>query len=90
MPYVRENVIESFLVKEVKKRGGIAFKFVSPGVNAVPDRLCLLPGGRIFFVECKAPGQKPRPDQERCHKRIRILGIDVFVMDDRDLKQIGL
>lgn len=90
MAYVRENVIEANLVKEIKKRGGQCFKFISPGINGVPDRLCILPGGRIFFVECKAPGQKARPEQLRCHKRIMALGIDVYILDSRDLSIMGL
>ncbi len=55
MAYERENLIEKHLVAEVKKAGGVAFKFVSPGRRSVPDRIVLLPGGRIIFVECKSP-----------------------------------
>ncbi|ECS0227396.1 VRR-NUC domain-containing protein, partial [Salmonella enterica] len=55
MAWVRENLIEKHLVTEVKKAGGIAYKFVSPGRRSVPDRIVLLPGGRLVFVECKAP-----------------------------------
>lgn len=62
MSKVREEVIERHLVNEVKKAGGIAYKFTSPGRRGVPDRIVLLPNGKIIFVECKAPGEKPRPD----------------------------
>ncbi len=55
MAYERESLIEKHLVAEVKKAGGVAFKFVSPGRRSVPDRIVLLPGGRIVFVECKSP-----------------------------------
>ncbi len=46
--YERESLIEKHLVAEVKKAGGVAFKFVSPGHRSVPDRIVLLPGGSIF------------------------------------------
>ncbi|BAE74433.1 hypothetical phage protein [Sodalis glossinidius str. 'morsitans'] len=49
----------------------------------VPDRLVVLPGGRVLFVECKAPGQKARPSQRREHDRLRALGGEVIVLDDR-------
>lgn len=55
MSKVREDVIERHLVNEVKKAGGIAYKFTSPGRRGVPDRIVLLPNGKIIFVECKAP-----------------------------------
>ncbi len=71
MAYIRESTIEKYLVTEVKKSDGIAYKFLSPGRRAVPDRLVLLPGGRAVFVECKAPGEKPRPEQLREHERLR-------------------
>lgn len=88
MVYIRESTIEKYLVAEVKKAGGIAYKFLSPGRRAVPDRLVLLPSGRAVFVECKAPGEKPRPEQVREHKRLRALGFDVVVLDSKDLEGI--
>ncbi|WP_274371498.1 VRR-NUC domain-containing protein [Morganella morganii] len=88
MSNVREDVIERHLVNEVKKAGGIAYKFVSPGRRAVPDRLVLLPGGKIIFVECKAPGEKPRPDQLREHARLFALGHQVVVLDSKNLEGI--
>lgn len=59
---VTEKELELMLVKEVKRRGGRSFKFISPGINGVPDRLVLLPFGRAGFVEVKAPGKKMRPN----------------------------
>lgn len=88
MAYERENLIEKHLVAEVKKAGGVAFKFVSPGFRSVPDRIVLLPGGRIVFVECKAPGKPPRPDQLREHERLRKLGFTVVVLDSKELSCI--
>lgn len=88
MAYERENLIEKHLVAEVKKAGGVAFKFVSPARRSVPDRIVLLPGGRIVFVECKAPGKPPRPDQLREHERLRKLGFTVVVLDSKNLEGI--
>ena len=61
---LRESTIERKLVTEVKKRGGLAVKFVSPGLDGVPDRLVLFPGGVLAFVELKAPGKSLRTLQE--------------------------
>ncbi|MGG2140857.1 VRR-NUC domain-containing protein [Candidatus Symbiopectobacterium sp.] len=88
MAYIRESTIEKHLVAEVKKAGGIAYKFVSPGRRSVPDRLVLLPGGRLVFVECKAPGEKPRADQLREHDRMRALGFTVVVLDSKNMEGI--
>lgn len=88
MAYIRESTIEKHLVSEVKKAGGMAYKFVSPGRRSVPDRLVLLPGGRVVFVECKAPGEKPRPEQLREHERLRARGFTVVVLDSKNLEGI--
>ncbi|TKU89865.1 VRR-NUC domain-containing protein [Citrobacter sp. TBCS-14] len=88
MAYERENLIEKHLVTEVKKTGGVAYKFVSPGHRSVPDRIVLLPGGRLIFVECKAPGKPPRADQLRVHERLRSLGFTVVVLDSKDLTEV--
>ncbi|MEQ1975016.1 VRR-NUC domain-containing protein [Xenorhabdus sp. SGI240] len=87
---IREDVIERHLVIEVKKAGGIAYKFVSPGRRGVPDRIVVLPNGRVIFVECKAPGEKPRPDQLREHERLRALGQEVVVLDSKNVEGIIL
>ncbi len=79
-----EKLVEQALVSRVKAMGGIAFKFTSPGRRSVPDRLCLLPGGRVIFVECKAPGKRPTELQAREHERLRALGFDVRVIDSRE------
>ena len=76
-----EKKIEQKLVKAVKKEGGLCLKFVSPGMDGMPDRLILMPGGRMAFVELKAPGKKPRLLQLRRHKQLRQLGFLVFVLD---------
>ena len=77
----RERDVELALVGAVEQEGGLCLKFSSPSRRAVPDRLCLLPGGRIFFVECKAPGKVPTRAQSYFHTILRNLGFEVFVVD---------
>ena len=79
---MREKQIEKKLIMEVKKRGGICPKWVSPGFDGVPDRIVLLPHGKFAFVEVKAPGEKPRPLQVSRHKLLRRLGFRVYVLDN--------
>ncbi len=81
---MREKQIEKKLVKAVKAVGGICPKLVSPGMDGMPDRIVLLPGAHLGFVEVKAPGQKPRALQLRRHKQLRQLGFPVFILDDPD------
>lgn len=78
---MREATIEKHLVDRVKARGGMALKFTSPGRRNVPDRLVLLPEGRVFFAELKAPGLSATAGQAREHDRLRSLGQDVYVCD---------
>jgi len=84
---MREKQTEQKLVSAVKKLGGIAPKFMSPGLDGMPDRIVLLPSGRMAFVEVKATGCKPRPLQLARHGMFRRLGFRVYVLDDE--MQIG-
>lgn len=76
-----ERDIEKALVSAAKKAGGIAPKLTSPATAGMPDRLLILPGGHICFVELKAPGQKPRPIQIRQMARLTNLGCMVRTID---------
>ena len=84
---MREKTIEQKFRVAVKAAGGLAVKFASPGFDGVPDRLALLPDGKMAFVEVKAPGEKPRPLQLSRHRLLRRLGFKVYVLDDES--QIG-
>lgn len=84
---MREKTIEEHLVKAIRLMGGLAPKFVSPGLDGVPDRLLLLPDGRMAFAELKAPGKQLRPLQIRRKRQLETLGFRVFVIDSTD--QIG-
>lgn len=75
--------METYLVRQVKKRGGEVRKIRWIGRRHCPDRALFLPGGRFFLVEMKAPGKKPRPGQEREHTRLWKLGHAVVVLDTK-------
>ena len=79
---MREKETEQKLIKAVKAMGGIAPKFVSPGFDGMPDRLVLLPKGRIGFIELKATGKKPRALQLSRIKMLKKLGFKAYVIDD--------
>lgn len=81
---MKEAGIEKRLKNEIEKIGGKALKFVSPGVSGVPDRILLLPHGKMIFVELKAPGKKPSPIQEYRAKEYRALGFDVRCIDSTE------
>lgn len=81
---VSEKSIEDYLRLRVKQAGGRAYKFVSPGNAGVPDRLAILPGGRIAFVELKAPGKKPTVLQQKKIQELRSLGVLVTWADCRE------
>lgn len=78
---MQERTIEQKLRSEVKARGGLALKFVSPGTSGVPDRIVLIPGGRLFFVELKAPGKRLSPKQVKMAAVLERLGHKVRVID---------
>lgn len=76
-----ESKIENKLKLEVEKHGGMALKFVSPGMAGVPDRIVLMSKGRVVFVELKAPGKKMRPLQIKRKKQLEALGFKVYCID---------
>ena len=85
----KEKTLEKKLVAEVKKRNGWAIKLLAGLVSGLPDRLCLLPGGRLFFAEIKGTGLKPTKIQKFVQDKIRDLGFRVEVVDSTEkLNQI--
>lgn len=75
---MREKVIEAYLATKVKQVGGLCPKW--EGATGHPDRIVLLPGGRVAFVELKAPKGKLSPIQRLIHKRLRACGAEVWVL----------
>lgn len=84
---MREKAIETKLVKNVKSLGGIALKITSANCDGMPDRLVLLPNGKMAFIELKAPGKKLRPLQKNRKRRLEAIGFLVFCIDGAE--QIG-
>lgn len=79
-----ESAVEGYLKKEVKRLGGLAIKLSAPGFGGIPDRMVLLPGGRVFFIELKAPGETPRKLQLKWIKRLRALGFYASYIDTKE------
>lgn len=78
---MREAEVERFLKEEIEKLGGKCFKWVSPGQRGVPDRICILPGGRIVFAEVKVEkGGVVSGMQKYMHKILTGLGCRVFLL----------
>lgn len=78
---VSEKVLEKRLTSRVEGLGGWSIKLLSGMLSGLPDRLCLLPGGRLFFAEIKTTGEKPRKLQKLVCRRIEKLGFKMFVID---------
>ena len=84
---MREKTIEQKLALAVRALEGIPVKIMTCNFNGMPDRLVLLPGGRLAFVEVKAPGKPLRPLQVRRKRQLEALGFRVYVIDRPE--QIG-
>lgn len=78
---INEKVLERKLVAAIKGRNGLCIKLLCDQLIGLPDRMCLLPGGLIIFVEVKTTGQKPRKSQLAIHDKFRALGFRVEVID---------
>lgn len=76
-----EKVFERTLSKYVDDQGGMAVKLLSQFIKGLPDRMYLLHGGIVVFVEFKSTGKRPTKIQEYIHKRIQDLGFPVLVVD---------
>lgn len=81
-----ERDIEKKLVRPIRDMGGRCLKFETPGFTGVPDRIILLPGEHVVFVETKQPGKKERPRQEYVHGLLRAMGFTVYSTIDSPVK----
>ena len=77
---MRESEIEKILVKEVRRLGGRAYKWVSPGNDGVPDRIVIFPGKCPVFTELKTDTGKLSALQSVQIKRLADLGQAVYVI----------
>lgn len=79
-----EADVEARLREKVRTElQGIAYKWVCPGRNGVPDRMVCLPGGHVIFVELKAPGKQLRYNQIIRRKELLRLGFRVVMLDSK-------
>ena len=87
-----ERDIERKLRRIVKAHGGQCLKWVSPGESGVPDRIVLLPGGRIIFIETKRPrGGVVSKLQKYWHRKLRGLGFEAgFIFNHDDLAEFEM
>ena len=76
-----EKLLERKLYNGIKKLGGISIKLASLHFIGLPDRLCLLPVGHLFFAEIKTTKMKPRKIQLHVHKKLRDIGFIVEIID---------
>ena len=76
-----EKYIERKLKEEVEKLDGLCLKLLPFQFKGLPDRLCLLPGGRLFFVETKSKGVNPEKFQKWVASKLKRLGFGVYTID---------
>ena len=79
-----EKALEKLFVREVRARGGITYKFTSPGNIGVPDRIVITPEGRVWFVELKTETGRLRKMQEYQLERLRRQNCNVVVLYGRE------
>ena len=84
MDMIRERDIEKAFSREARKRGVLCWKFVSPGVSGVPDRILVGDDASVVFIEFKRPGEKLRPLQLRICQKLVDRGLSVIVIDSLD------
>lgn len=80
-----EKTLERLLKRLVESEmHGLCVKLLSDFVTGLPDRMCLLPGGLVFFIELKTTGKRPSKIQFSVHEKLRSLGFRVYVVDSTD------
>lgn len=90
-----EKLLEKKLGKAIGDLGGLCWKLFPLHITGLPDRLCLLPGGRVLFVELKTTDKKATSRQLYVHAQLRALGFQVAIIDTTDgingiIKEYGL
>lgn len=79
---MKESSLEKKLKDHVESNGGICLKLSPMHMCGIPDRLCVLPGGRIFFVEVKKPRKGVLSKiQTHVRKKLMDLGAEVHILD---------
>lgn len=81
---LNEKLIEKNLREAVRKMGGLALKFIPTYFVGAPDRLILLPGARVYWVETKSTGEDLKPKQKTRKKQLEKLGFKVYKVDTKE------
>ena len=81
---MKETTVEDYLVKVAAEHGYRAEKIDVRGKRYRPDRVLTHPWRPAIYVETKAPGRRPSPGQVREHKRLRLMGYRVYVIDSKE------
>jgi len=79
-----EKRIEEVLRERVKVLGGLAIKMYCLSFTGMPDRLVLVPPGRVYFVELKSEGKTPSPRQRIVRKWLISRGFRFYLVDSRE------
>lgn len=77
---VRERDVEGYLIGRVEQAGLVCLKFNPDLKNGMPDRLILLPGEKVVWVELKTKGGSLSEIQKLQHKKLRQAGHRVEVV----------
>ena len=85
-----ESKIERYFGAKITEKRGLFIKFTSPTMAGLPDRLLLLPGGKVIFIEFKAPGEVMRPQQLVRKKKLESLGFEVYCIESKETADIIL
>lgn len=80
---VSEKVIEKYLTEQVRSIGGLCLKYFNPNIAGCPDRLVLLPHGKMCWVELKSKGKKPTKLQTLRHRQLTDMGFEIHVVSSR-------
>jgi len=78
---MRETSIETRLINRVENLGGMCKKWVSPGWNGAPDRICFFPHGIVYYIELKRPGKDLRKKQAYRRDQLQALGHKVKMIN---------
>lgn len=82
---MKEKLIEKKLRAGAQFRKGIALKLIAAFFTGLPDRLVLIPVGRLWFVETKTTGERLSPRQKVVHALLRKMGFEVRVISTQEL-----
>lgn len=79
-----EKQVEDYLRLRIEQREGRAYKFTSPGNAGVPDRIAILPGGRIHFIELKGSNGVLTQLQKKKLRELKTVGCSAMVIGSRE------